>query len=163
MREGGVVRLAEFQGTQPQLRLERFFVGQTFAYGLFEDRFGRVRRQFDVTIEGRLEGDVLVLDEEFRYMDGAREHRHWRISRVGEHGYSGEAAGVVGRAGGAVAGRALNWRYRYDLAVGRRTVRVDFDDWMFLHDERHLVNRATVSKWGLRLGTVWLFFERASD
>ena len=34
--------------------LEEYFLGQTSAYGLFEDRFGKVRRQFKVDITGEL-------------------------------------------------------------------------------------------------------------
>lgn len=35
---------------------------------------------------------------------------------------------------------------------------VDFDDWMFLMDERVMLNRSVMSKWGFRLGELSLSF-----
>jgi hypothetical protein len=37
---------------------------------------------------------------------------------------------------------------------------VDFDDWMFLMDDRVMLNKATMSKWGVKLGEVTLSFTR---
>lgn len=37
---------------------------------------------------------------------------------------------------------------------------VDFDDWMYLIDERVMLNRATMSKFGVRLGEITLSFTK---
>jgi len=37
---------------------------------------------------------------------------------------------------------------------------VQFDDWMFLVDERVMLNRATMSKFGITLGEVLLSFTK---
>jgi hypothetical protein len=37
---------------------------------------------------------------------------------------------------------------------------VQFDDWMFQMDEQVLLNRATMSKFGIRLGEVTLAFRK---
>jgi hypothetical protein len=39
-------------------------------------------------------------------------------------------------------------------------VEVQFDDWMFLVDERVMLNRASMSKFGVHLGDVLLSFEK---
>ena len=44
------------------------------------------------------------------------------------------------------------------LPVGGRVYHVDFDDWMFLMDERVMLNRSVMSKWGVRLGELTLSF-----
>ena len=54
----------------------------------------------------------------------------------------------------------LNWRYDFDLKTGSRTVRVAFDDWMFLQPDGVLINRAKVRKWGFDLGSVTVFFRK---
>jgi hypothetical protein len=59
---------------------------------------------------------------------------------------------VVGEAIGIAAGNALNWRYTLRLPVGDKVVDVDLDDWMFLVDERVMLNKAVMSKWGFRVG-----------
>ncbi len=150
----------DFSQHQPKLDLYDYFTGETRAWGLFEDRFGQVRRQFQVDIEGRVEDGELVLEEDFLYDDGERDRRVWRIRRDGSQGYTGRAADVVGQARGQAAGNALNWRYDMDLKVGDGTWRVGFDDWMFLQPGGVLINRARVTKFGLEIGSVSLFFTK---
>jgi Protein of unknown function (DUF3833) len=69
---------------------------------------------------------------------------------------------VVGEARGAVAGNAFQWQYTLKLPVDGRVWEVDFDDWMFLIDERIMLNRAVMSKFGIRLGEVQLAFTRGA-
>ena len=71
-----VVELAD---RQPQLDLAEFFRGDSIAYGIFEDRFGNLRRQFRVNMTGTVEGDILTLAEDFLYDDGERAERTWVI------------------------------------------------------------------------------------
>lgn len=151
----------DYAGTQPRLVLEDYFLGKVRAWGIFQDRGGKLRRQFTVDIDGRLEQGELVLTEDFVYADGERSQRVWRIRRIDEHRYEGRAADVEGVAVGVAYGQALNWRYDLNLKVGEDTYKVHFDDWMFLHEDGVLVNRAAMSKFGIHLGDVTLFFQRA--
>lgn len=153
---------ADVARTDIEFRLEEYFEGQTRAYGLFEDRFGKVRRQFVVDITGTVGGDLLTLDENFRYADGELDRRVWHIRNLGGGRYEGQASDIVGTAKGEIFGNALNWRYTLDLKVGEGTWRVQFDDWMFLQPDGVLLNRARVSKWGIELGEVTLAFQRLS-
>nr|WP_245987083.1 DUF3833 domain-containing protein [Azospirillum thermophilum] len=149
----------DFAGRRPELRIEEYFAGRTNAWGIFEDRFGTLRREFTVTIDGRWDGRELVLDEQFLYSDGETDRRVWRITRTGEHDYEGSAGDVIGTATGKAYGNALNWSYDMDLKVGDGTWRVRFDDWMFLQPGGVLINRANVYRWGVWIGTVTLFFQ----
>ena len=98
--------------------------------------------------------------EDFLYSDGTKEKRIWTIRKWPGGRYTGTAADVVGEAQGQAAGNALNWRYVLALVVDGRTWNVDFDDWMFLVDDRVMLNRAVMSKFGVRLGEVLLSFTR---
>ena len=71
---------------QPALDLADFFAGESVAYGIFEDRFGNLRRQFRVNMVGTVEGDTLTLDEDFLYDDGERAKRVWVITRMDDDG-----------------------------------------------------------------------------
>lgn len=150
----------DFAGSEPSFRLEEYFVGKTRAWGLFEDRFGDIRRQFLVDIVGTWDGQRLILEEDFVYADGETDRRVWRIRKIDDHHYEGTADDVVGTAKGIRYGNALNWRYQLDLPVKNRTWRVTFDDWMLLQPDGVLMNRARVSKWGLEIGQVTLTFQR---
>jgi uncharacterized membrane-anchored protein len=153
----------DFSNTKPVLRIEKYFVGQTRAWGIFEDRFGNLRRQFVVDIQGNWDGENLVLDENFRYSDGETDRRIWSIKKVNEHRYEGTASDVIGVAVGKAYGNALNWRYDMDMKVGEGTLRVHFNDWMYLQPSGVLVNRARVSKFGIEIGEVSLFFQKSEQ
>ena len=53
----------DFSDTKPDLRIEKYFAGQTRRWGIFEDRFGSLRRKFFANIRGIWDGEQLVLDE----------------------------------------------------------------------------------------------------
>ena len=149
-----------FAGTEPRLVIEEYFAGRTKAWGIFQDRFGQLRRQFVVDIEGIWDGETLTLVEDFVYDDGETEQRIWRIKKLGEHAYEGKADDVIGIAKGLAYGNALNWTYRYGLKVGDSTWNVTFDDWLFLQSDGVLINRAAVTKFGFKLGEVTLMFRK---
>jgi hypothetical protein len=152
------MNIEDFSGRTPGFQLEDYFDGKTEAYGLFEDRFGNLRREFTVRIEGRRDGRTIVLDEQFAYSDGESDRRIWTIEQTGEGEYLGRADDVVGVARGTARGNALHWRYDMDLKMGDGTWRVHFDDWMFLQPDGVLINRARVTKWGLEIGEVTIAF-----
>ncbi len=157
------MKAENFAGREPRLVLEDYFVGQSKAWGIFEDRFGNLRRQFTVDIKGFVEDDVLVLEEDFLFDDGEVDRRVWRIRRTGENTYEGQADDVIGVANGSAFGNALNWTYLVDLKIGEGTTRVRFNDWLFLQDDEVLVNRAIVTKFGIRIGELAIFFRRLPE
>ncbi|MFP8966928.1 DUF3833 domain-containing protein [Pokkaliibacter sp. CJK22405] len=152
----------DFEGKGPELVLEDYFAGKTYAWGLFQDRFGKVRRQFRVVVDGQWQeqDQILKLDEHFLYDDGERDRRVWTIKKPAPHTYVGTAGDVIGEAKGHTAGNALNWEYQMNLAVGDGHWKVHFNDWMWLQPGGALINRATVTKWGVTLGTVSIFFSK---
>ncbi|AFO89955.1 DUF3833 domain-containing protein [Phaeobacter inhibens] len=141
--------------------LEEYFEGKTVAYGQFADRFGTVRRRFKVDITGEWDGRVLTLAEDFRYADGSTEQRIWSLTKTGENTWEGSADGVQGIAKGEERGDTFNWGYTIDLPVpGGDTMRVTFDDWMWLLEDGRLLNKAYMSRYGVTLGEVTIFFEK---
>lgn len=150
----------DFSGKEPRFVLENYFSGTTKAWGIFEDRFGNLRRQFVVDINGTWDGEKLVLDEHFVYSDGEKDRRVWTITKHDDNTYTGTAGDVIGTAQGKSYGNALSWSYDMNLKVGDGAWRVHFDDWMFLQPEGVLLNRANVTKWGFHIGTVTLAFRR---
>lgn len=153
----------DFDGREPRLLIEDYFAGHTKAWGIFQDRFGRLRRQFEVDIAGTWDGETLTLVEDFAYDDGETEQRIWRIKKLDEHAYEGRADDVIGVAKGLAYGNALNWTYRYGLKVGDDTWNVTFDDWLFLQPDGVLINRAEVTKLGIKLGEVTLMFRKMAE
>jgi hypothetical protein len=127
---------------------------------MFQKRSGEVIKRFHVAIDGRVEGDKLILDEHFTYSDGTTQNRIWTLLPDGPGRWRGTAGDVVAEASGEVAGNALRWRYVLSLPVDGKVYQVNFDDWMYLIDERTLANRSFMSKWGFELGQVTLFMRK---
>ena len=151
---------ADYAAEKPALDLRRYFNGELVAHGIFSDRAGKVVRRFVVQMTGTWNGGAGVLDERFTYSDGSTERRVWRLQDEGGGRWSGRADDVVGVAEGRVAGNALNWRYTLSLPVDGKTYEVQFDDWMYLMDERVMLNKAVMSKFGIYLGEVTLSFSK---
>ena len=127
---------------------------------MFQDRSGEVVKRFHVVIEARWQGNTGTLDERFTWSDGTTSQRVWTLVKDGEGRYTGRADDVIGTAVGEAAGNALRWRYVLALPVDGKTWHVDFDDWMFLMDDKVMLNRSLMSKWGFRLGEVTLSFRK---
>ncbi len=155
------MKLEQFRGTEPAFDLTDYFEGKTWAHGIFESRGGEIKRQFRVEIDGYWEDEEFVLDEDFVYDDGETDERTWRITPTGEGRYVGRAGDIVGTAEGHEVGQALNWRYVLRLPYGDSTIDVTFDDWMIRRSENVVINRATVTKFGFRVGEVTLFFTKS--
>jgi hypothetical protein len=151
---------ADYANETPKLDLRSYFNGPLTAYGVFTDRSGKVVRRFTVKMTGTWNGNQGVLDEDFTYSDGRREKRVWRLTDLGDGRYSGRADDVVGEAVGSAAGNALNWRYTLALKVDERIINVQFDDWMYLMNDRVMLNKAAMSKFGIYLGEVTLSFTK---
>ena len=153
-------KLSDFSARKPELDLVRYFSGKTDAWGIFVDRFGTMRRTFKVEITGTPTADGIILDERFVYDDGELQQRVWTLKKIAADLYEGTAPDVIGIARGRIAGNALQWSYDVDLKVGENsTWRVKFDDWMWLQDDRVMMNRAAISRFGLEIGTVTIFFQ----
>lgn len=164
----GVVGLAgcvgvdvnRYAAEKPELDLRRYFNGTLDAHGMFQDRSGDVVKRFHVVIDARWQGDTGTLDERFTYSDGSTQRRVWTLTRHDAHRYSGRADDVVGEARGEASGNALRWRYVLSLPVDGKVYHVDFDDWMYLIDDKVMLNRSVMSKFGFRLGEVTLSFTK---
>ena len=153
-------QVEDYRDQQPALDLREYFTGRTDAWGMFQDRSGKVINRFHVLIEGRMEGAQLVLDEHFTYSDGSTRQRIWRLREISPGQWRGSAGDVLGEAIGEVAGNALRWRYDLLLPVDGSVYQVHFDDWMYLLDAQTLINRSFMSKLGVELGQVTLFFRK---
>lgn len=159
----GQVPVERYAGETPALDLPSFFSGPVQAWGMFQNRSGEVIKRFHVDIDSRREGERLILDERFLYSDGTRQRRVWTLTPNGPKRWTGTADDVVGEAIGEVAGNALRWRYQLNLPVDDSTYVVHFDDWMYLMDDDTMINRSSMSKFGVELGQVTLFFRRGAD
>ncbi|MDI1243796.1 MAG: DUF3833 family protein [Rhodoferax sp.] len=151
-------KVTDYAAEKPVLELRDYFNGTLDAYGIFTDRSGQVVKRFTVVMECSWQGDQGVLDEVFSYSDGTTQRRVWRMQRLADDRYTGQADDVVGTAQGQQSGNAFYWTYTLALPVDGRVIEVQFDDWMYLMNDKVMLNKAAMRKWGVRLGEVTLSF-----
>ncbi|NBX61595.1 MAG: DUF3833 domain-containing protein [Betaproteobacteria bacterium] len=150
----------DYASEKPLLDLRDYFNGVVDAWGIFTDRSGKVVKRFTVVMQCQWNGEQGVLDEDFVYSDGSKQKRIWKLQHLGGGRYSGQADDVIGTAEGETRGNAFNWRYTLALPVGSQVWHVQFDDWMYLLDDKVMLNKAAMSKFGIFLGEVTLSFTR---
>ena len=143
-----------------KFNLEEFFSGPVTASGQFQDIFGTVRERFDVAIDSTFDGKTLTLTENFTYIDGRTEQRVWTLTKTSADTWEGTAPGVLGTATGEESGDRFNWRYTIDLPLAEGTLRATFNDWMWLMSDDTVLNRAYMSRAGVPLGEVIIWFEK---
>lgn len=154
----------QYSENRPRFDLFEFFDGSVRGWGIVQDRSGTLLRQFVVDIDGQIDAHGrLVLTEDFVWNDGELSRRIWTIDPHHALTYSGRADDVIGVARGRAAGNALNWNYVLDLEVDGSSWNVAFDDWMFLQPDDVLINRATMKKFGFRLGDITIAFIKRKD
>ena len=152
--------IEQYAGEKPTLDLAEYFNGTLDAYGVFTDRSGVVVKRFTVVMRCSWQGNEGTLDEDFTYSDGTTQKRIWRLKKLPDGAYTGQADDVVGVAQGKTRGNAFQWGYTLRLPVDGKEYEVQFDDWMYLMTDKVMLNKATMRKFGVRLGEVTLSFTK---
>ena len=155
----------DFARVKPKFDPVAFFIGHTQSWGVFEDRTGaNPSRWFTTDCRGHRESGELVLAQTFTYHDGTVQHRLWHIRRVDEHRYEATANDVVGTGRGEAYGNAFHWEYTVALKPGNPLFNVRLEQWMYLQaDSRTMLNRGTVSKFGVTVAQIAEEFRRGKD
>ena len=90
------VEVNDYRAEQPALDLRQYFNGRLDAWGMFQDRSGKVVKRFHVAMQASWQGEVGTLDEDFTYSDGTKQKRIWTLTRQPDGSYIGRADDVVG-------------------------------------------------------------------
>ena len=137
--------------------------GRTLAEGVFEDRGGRVRRRFTVELNGTAEANALRLNERFIFDNGERQERTWVLTRGPGRIFTGRAEDSVSEAHGRFDEGVAYLSSKLWLKVGKRKIAMHFDDAFYPAGAGLVLNRSTMSKWGIRLGQILIQFRKADQ
>ena len=155
---GNKMKPIDFKDQKPRLVIEDYLSGKVKAWGLLQDRSGKVTRQFSAELNGKWNGKQLILDEKFNWNDGEVQERQWQITKLDEHNYEGTAGDVVGTAKGYSYGPAFKFEYVLLAPIKGKEVKITFDDWIFKQDEKVAINRATMTKFGIKVAELTVMF-----
>ena len=146
--------------TNQPFDLFQYFQGETKAWGTVVDRFGNFQKSFSVEMVGTIEKDKLILNEYFVYDTGESENREWIIEKTGPLSYRGVSENIIGFAEGKEFKNTMNFIYKSNIQIAGRNIKVEFDDWFLRPDEDTVINRAEITKFGIKLAEVSIFFRK---
>jgi len=150
----------DFKDQKPRLIIEEYLSGNVKAWGILQNRSGKVTRQFSAILNGKWDGKLLILDEKFNWSDGEAQTRQWNIKKIDDHNYEGTAADVVGKARGYSYGPVFKFEYVLLVPVKGKEMKITFDDWIFKQDDKVAINRATMTKFGIKVAELTVFFQK---
>ena len=148
----------DFKDQKPRLIIEKYLSGNVKAWGVLQNRSGKVTRQFSAILNGTWDGKQLILKEKFNWDDGEVQDREWKINKIDEHNYEGTAGDVVGKAKGYSYGPAFKFEYVLLVPVKGKEMKITFDDWIFKQDDKVAINRATMTKFGFKVAELTVVF-----
>jgi len=160
------IKPKDYQANEPKIDIRTYLNGKIKAWGMLEDRSGKVTRRFVVDMEGKWQGNDGVLEEYFTFDDGEKSKRIWTIKFSDDHNFTATAGDVIGNAKGSQYGNAMRMNYVLDLVVDKEKqtkYKVSLDDWMYLLDDQTLVNKSTIKKFGITFGKLTIFFKKLDD
>ncbi len=151
----------DFKDQKPRLVIEEYLSGNVKAWGILQNRSGKVIRQFSADLDGKWDGKQLILDEKFNWSDGEIQTRQWQIKKLDQHNYEGTAGDVVGKAKGFSYGPAFKFEYVLLVPIKGKNIKIKFDDWIFKQDEKVAINRATMTKFGFKVAELTVMFVKS--
>jgi len=151
---------ADYEATTPEFNMAQFFNGKLKAYGIVQNRSGKVIRRFEADLIGTWQANKGRLEEDFLYDDKQTQKRVWLLNKHANNHYSGTAGDVVGEATGESRGFAFNWHYTLAIDVDGKVWDVKLDDWMYQINESRIMNRTIMTKWGFKVGEITLVIEK---
>lgn len=149
-----------FKDKSPTFSLRSYFDGPLEAWGFLQDRSGEVTRRFQVTMTGAWTGDTGTLTEHFVYDDGEEQDRIWTIKELANGQFEATAPDVIGIATARQQGNALNMEYVLRVPVKGTTYDITINDWLILLDQKRLINISALTKFGINVGRLTIYFEK---
>ena len=150
----------EYEPQKQNFDIKQYFDGDIIAWGIVQDRNEKVTRRFCVEIEGTWEGNTGVLAEKFYFKDGEISYRNWTLIKSDDGTYKGTAGDVIGEGDATHSGFALQLQYTLSLALDDAEYEVTMDDWMYQLDEHRVINKTAMSKFGINVANITLFFDK---
>ena len=147
--------IGTYEGEKPVFNPKEFFNNKLEAKGIVTDRKGEVIKRFHCDIIGSWQGNKGELDESFTYASGKKEKRIWKLDYdPKQKKLLGRAHDIIGVALGEIEGNALHFEYTLEVNVDGTDYHINVDDWMYLVDDKTLIARSDMSKWGFDLGEI---------
>ncbi|TVP72441.1 MAG: DUF3833 domain-containing protein [Rhodobacteraceae bacterium] len=141
----------DYAKLEPRVDIREHLSGPIRCEGVIYGPMGRVTSRFVADMHGRWEGNRGVLAEDFIYDSGTKQKREWRLTLGNDGKVTAEADDLVGKGTGQQSGASLQLRYTIRLPESAGGHALQVTDWMYLVDDKTIVNRSQFRKFGFKV------------
>lgn len=141
----------DYAKLDPALDIRTHLSGPIRCEGVIYGPLGRVTSRFTADMKGTWDGDKGTLAEHFSYDSGSKQDREWRLTLGSNGRVTAEADDLVGKGTGQQKGAALHLNYTIRLPESAGGHALQVTDWMYLVDEKTIVNRSQFRKFGIKV------------
>ena len=121
-------------------------------WAVLESPVGGLQKRATIEARGTYDevAGVIRFTETYKFDDDHVDTVNWMIRKVADGKYEGEEPTVHEKARGEQAGCAFHWSYTRDTPQKDGSViKLNFDDWFYMVDDRGCVVRGTLGRLGL--------------
>lgn len=163
---------AVYANETPKLDFFDYFTGRVDGWGYITDLKGKVTARFRVVMDGTRYVEVddfgdqehhLRINEKFIFTGGRIKERYWDVVKHHDNLYTASAPDVPGGAAGEAFGNAIRWRYRMKMPAKYGETEVGMIDWMWKIDKSTVAGKIKMTKMGVRVGEMNLFFRKEGE
>ncbi len=141
----------DYAAMEPRVDIRKHLSGPIRCEGVIYGPMGRVTSRFTADMEGRWDGNRGILAEHFVYDSGTKQDREWRLTLGNDGRVTAEADDLVGTGTGQQDGAALHLNYTIRLPESAGGHALQVTDWMYLVDDKTIVNRSQFRKFGIKV------------
>ncbi|MEO0691455.1 MAG: DUF3833 family protein [Pseudomonadota bacterium] len=142
------------EGPLTPITLDQAFSGRATGAGVFRVDLTGAERRFTARLNSRLEGDRLIVVEDFFYDDGEENTLTWVFDRAGAGRWTGRREDTVGLAEVVETGTEIRLSYVADFRSGDDVTRLGFEDVIYFAPDGRVINDAIVTRLGVPVGRV---------
>ncbi len=155
------LKAEDYANNTPLLTIQDYFNGPATAEGMLQNWRGKQTRRFSVVMQGTWKNNTEgTLHEEFVFDDGEKQTRDWHLKMLDAHHFTGTAHDVVGVARGEQYGNAIHMNYVLSIPVNGKLMNISIDDWLYAINKQTVINKSTLSKFGLNVGYLTIAFNK---
>lgn len=150
-------KIDDYKIESPIVDFKTFFKGEVEGVGMFFDYRGKQKSSFHVTLKGLWEENKL--EEFFVFNDATKLERTWFID-FKENKFTADAIDCEGKLKGVQSGNTIYSKYVLKIPYENSLLKVTMDDWMYLIDDKTIINRTGMYKFGFKIGEMVIFLRK---
>ena len=144
-------RPQDYAKAEPAFDIRKHLSGPLRCEGVIYGPMGRVTSRFTADMHGAWDGNRGTLAEHFSYDSGTKQDREWRLTLGNDGQIRAEADDLVMPGTGTQDGSAVRLEYTIRLPESAGGHALHVTDWLYLVDDRTIVNRSQFRKFGIKV------------